>query len=613
MEKTVAQLVPTDDIPNVPYLIRKRVELSPDRVSYSVLRDKTYHDVTTTDFLADIVAVAKGLIAQGIQPGDHVAIMSATRYEWTISDFAILFAGGIVVPIYETSSQDQAAFILRDSDTKLAFGETARHVKLLTAAAEQNGGPLQAGVWRLNGGTENTLDDLKASGAEVTDEQLHEREIIATPDSVASLVYTSGTVSDPRGAAVTHGNLAHLAVNTIEHLHELIYPGSSTVLLLPLAHILARFVQLAVFWGEGRLTHVRDASRVVSVIAAAQPTFMVVVPRVLSKVLTAVRKGAEAKKMGKVFDRAEKVAIAWGEHVQKQSRGEKSNPSPLLRAQHALFDKLFYSKIRQTLGGNLEYIVSGAAPLEPRLGLFFHGAGIQVLEGYGLTETTAPIAVNKPHQAQAGSVGTPMPGSSVRISPDGEIEAKGLGVFAGYHHSDRATDFTSDGWFPTGDLGRLDEAGRLHITGRAKDMIITDSGKNISPQRWQGVVDRHLLVANTVVVGDKRPHPVALIVLDPEHLKEWATTNNKPALAAKCDDLPAVPGEVIDDADLIAALKPTIEEANRGGNHAERINDFALVLADVSEAAGYTTPTMKLKRPKFVEHMAPVIESLYRK
>lgn len=614
MEKTVPQLVDITDVRNVPYLIRRRAELAPNAVAYSVLRDKAYQDVTTTQFVEDVVAVAKGLIAQGIQVGDHVAIMSATRYEWTVCDFATLFVGGVVVPIYETSSQDQAAFILRDSGAKLAFGETGRHVKLLKSAAESNGGPLEHGVWRLHGEPGPTLADLKASGAEVDEEQVRAREVLADGDTVASLVYTSGTISDPRGAAITHGNLAHLCVNTTEELHEIFHEGASTVLLLPLAHILARFVQLAVYWGGARLTHVRDASRLVPVIAAAEPTFMVVVPRVLAKVLSAVRKGAEEKKMGKVFDQAHKVAIQWGQHLEKVNNGEPSKVGLGLKAQRALFDKLFYAKIRQTLGGRLNYIVSGAAPLDAQLGQFFVGAGIEILEGYGLTETTAPISVNRPHRAKCGSVGLPMPGSSVRISADGEIECKGLGVFAGYHHSEDGADFTADGWFPTGDLGVLDADGRLRITGRAKDMIITDSGKNISPQRWQSVVERSELIANAVVVGDQRPHPVALLVLDPQGLKDWANANNRPDLAGRWDPekLPQVPGEVITDEGLVAAVRAIVEEANKGGNHAERINDFALVMADVSEDAGYTTPTMKLKRPKFIEHMAPVIEDLYR-
>ena len=613
-EKSVPLLVDVDDVPNVSYLIRKRAEIAPDQVAYSVLRDKTYHDVTTTEFVADVLAVAKGLIAQGIQVGDHVAIMSATRYEWTVCDFATLFVGGVVVPIYETSSQDQVAFILRDSDTRLAFGETARHGKLLAAAVEANGGPLASGIWRMTGDVENSMDALRASGKDVSNEQVREREAQVRPDSVASLVYTSGTISDPRGAAVTHGNLAHLCVNTTEELNEIFYDGASTVLLLPLAHILARFVQLAVYWGGARTTHVRDASRIVPVLAAAEPTFMVVVPRVMSKVLAAVRKGAEEKKMGKVFDRAQKVAIAWGQHLERSNNGEASRVGLGLKLQHALFDKLFYSRIRQTMGGKLEYLVSGAAPLDAELGQFFMGVGIEVLQGYGLTETTAPITVNRPRRAKCESVGIPMPGSSVRISPDGEIQAKGLGVFAGYHHSDPAKDFTEDGWFPTGDLGQILPDGRLKITGRAKDMIITDSGKNISPQRWQGIVDRSPLVANAVVVGDKRPHPVALLVLDHEGVTEWAKANNRADLASKWDDkLPEVPGEVVTDEQLLAALQEVVAEANAGGNHAERINDFAAVMVDVSEEAGYTTPTMKLKRPKFIEHMAPVIEDLYRK
>ncbi|MGD8214453.1 AMP-dependent synthetase/ligase [Aestuariimicrobium sp. Y1814] len=611
MEKTTPPIVATDSIKNVPQLVRRRVELTPNKVSFRVQKDQAYHDVTAAQFLDDVVAVAKSFIAAGIGIGDRVVIMSATRYEWTVCDFAAQFAGAVPVPIYETSSQDQAAFILKDSDAKLAFGETGRHVKLLQGALEAQNIELPGRLWRMVDGTENTLEQFRALGVDVTDEQLAERENSAEPDTIASLVYTSGTTSDPRGAAITHANLAHLAVNVVESVPELIYDGATTVLMLPLAHILARFVQLATFWGGTTITHVRDASRVVAILKAQQPTFMVVVPRVMAKVLAAVHKSAEEKKMGKVFNRAEQVAVDWALHLEAQEAGRDSKAGFALKAQHALFDKLFYSKIRETLGGRLKYMVSGAAPLDKRLGLFFRGVGVNVLEGYGLTETTAPITLNYPGQSVVGSVGTPVPGSTVRISPDGEIELKGIGVFAGYHHAGDGAAFTEDGFFPTGDLGKLDADGRLFITGRAKDMILTDSGKNISPQRWQGVVERGGLVAQAVVVGDRRPHPAAVLVVDLPSLKEWAKANNRPDLESKWETPPAVPGEKITDPQLLAAIQAVVTDANKGGSHAERIDDWVALVADVSEEAGLVTATMKLKRSKFIDAMAPVIDELY--
>lgn len=611
MEKTVPQIVSTDNIRNVPQLVRRRVELSPNKVSFRVQKDQAYHDVTAQQFLDDVVAVAKGLIASGIQPGDHVAIMSATRYEWTVCDFAAQFAAAVPVPIYETSSVPQAAFILKDSDSKLVFAETGRHVKLVEEAAASVGQELPGGVWRLMDGKENTYEQFKQLGKDVPDEELRAREEQAGPDTIASLVYTSGTIAEPRGAKITHANLAHLSVNAVEGLPQILHDSSSTVLMLPLAHILARFVQLAAFWGGSTITHVRDASRVVAILQAQQPTFMVVVPRVMAKVLAAVRKKAEEKKMGKVFDRAEQVAVDWAVHLEALEAGRPSKASLVLKAQHKLFDKLFYSKIRATLGGRLEFMVSGAAPLDKRLGQFFRGVGVQVLEGYGLTETTAPLSLNYPNNAVIGSVGTPLPGSSVRISPDGEIEVKGLGVFAGYHHAEDGADFTADGWFPTGDLGRLDPDGRLFITGRAKDMILTDSGKNLSPQRWQGVVERGGLVGHAVVVGDRRPHPAALLVLDLPAVKEWAKANNRPDLENKWDVAPPVPGERVTDEQLLQAVQTVVTEANKGGSHAERIDDWVALVADVSEEAGFVTATMKLKRGKFVEAMAPVIDQIY--
>lgn len=612
VQKTAPLIASIDEVRNVPWLVRRRVERDPSHASFSVLRDKQYVDVSAGAFLEDVISVAKGLIAAGIKPGDHVAVMSATRYEWTIVDFGTMFAGGIVVPIYETSSPDQVAFILADSDTVLAFGESRRHQKLLTQAAEQANHQVTHGIWSMTGEGDHTLAALRAGGKDVPDEVVREREQIAGPESIASLVYTSGTVADPRGASITHANLTHLAVNTVKEMESVLGESSATVLLLPLAHILARFIQLAFFWGGGKMTHMRDASRITAILGSAQPTIMIVVPRVMGKVLAGVRKGADEKHLGKLFDRAEDVAVQYAKYTEALNAGRPAKLSLAVRAQYKLFDKLFYSRIRQTLGGRLRYMVSGAAPLDARLAYFFCGIGVEILEGYGMTETTAPITVNRPGQVQIGTVGQLIPGSSIRIGEDGEILAKGLGVFAGYHNAKKSEDFTQDGYLHTGDLGSFDEADRLVITGRAKDMIITDAGKNISPQRWQGEVERSGMFAHAVVVGDRRPHPTALLVIDPVWLKDWATKNTKPELQIDPESVPAVPGRVIEDAELRAVIDPIVEAANRGGSHAERIDTYTVVLADVSEDGGYQTPTMKLKRLKFIDDMAPVIEKMYR-
>ncbi|MGJ6981508.1 AMP-dependent synthetase/ligase [Aestuariimicrobium soli] len=604
----VDQTVPTDSIANVPQIVRQRALDHPDSVAFAVHRSDQTVDVTAREFLADIESLAKGLIAHGLQPGDHVAVMSATRYEWTVCDFAVLFAGGVVVPVYETNTVGQTAFVLSDSGAVAAFAESGRHVKVVRDAAGEAGITL-TGLWRMHGASD--LDELRAAGAGVSDEDLRARAALATPETVASLVYTSGTVSEPRGAAITHRNLAHLAVNVTEILQDVLFPGASTVLLLPLAHILARFVQLAAYIAGTKITHVRDASRVIPILAAAQPTMMVVVPRVMAKVLAGVRKSATEKKLGRVFDAAESTAVAWGQHVEAVQEGRTGRTPLGLRARHALFDKLFYSKIRATLGGNLGTLVSGAAPLDHRLAYFFRGIGVEVLEGYGLTETTAPITVNRPGAAVIGGVGTPVPGSQVKIGPEGEILVKGLGVFGGYHHGN-GDEFDADGYFDTGDLGRLDERGRLFITGRAKDMIITDSGKNISPQKWQGALERDALVANAVVIGDKRPHLAALVVLDPVGVKDWAALNNRPDLATRYATPAPVPGEVVTDPDLTKAVEHLIDQANAQVSNAERVRHWRVVSADVSEEAGFVTPTMKLKRQKLIDAMSGVVEEIYR-
>ncbi|WP_169512710.1 AMP-dependent synthetase/ligase [Aestuariimicrobium kwangyangense] len=603
----VAQTVPTDDLRNVPQLVRRRATEHPDAVAFSVHRGEATVDVTGAEFLADVESLAKGLIAHGLQPGDHVAVMSATRYEWTVCDFAILFAGGVVVPVYETNTVGQTAFVLQDSGAVAAFAEGGRHVKVVTEAAAQAGVELSA-IWRMHGSSD--LDDLRALGAGVSDEDLLARSDLATPDTIASLVYTSGTTAEPRGAAITHRNLAHLAVNVIETLQDILFEGASTVLLLPLAHILARFVQLGAYVSGTRITHVRDASRVIPILAAARPTMMVVVPRVMAKVLAGVRKSATEKKLGKAFDRAEHAAIEWGRHLEAVQEGRKGRTPLSLRLRHALFDKLFYARIRSTLGGNLGTLVSGAAPLDQQLAYFFRGVGIEVLEGYGLTETTAPITVNRPGASVIGGVGTLVPGSTLKIAEDDEILVKGIGVFAGYHHGD-GDEFDADGFFRTGDLGRVDHHGRLFITGRAKDMIITDSGKNVSPQKWQGVLERDALVANAVVIGDRRPHLAALLVIDPAGVADWASANNRPDLATRWAKPGELPGEKITDPQLLTALEHLVDRANAQVSNAERVRHWVAVAADVSEDAGYVTPTMKLKRQKFLDAMSPVIEQIY--
>lgn len=607
-ERSTPTLVVEAGIRNVPDLILQRASAAPGHVAYCVHRGDTWVPVTTAEFVDEVKAVAKGLIAAGIEPGDAVAVMSATRYEWTVTDFAVLFAGAVVVPIYETNSKHQAQFVLKDSGSVAAFAESARHRALLAEAAAAEGIAFK-GLWRFT--PANDMDALKQAGRDVPDAELDRRRQLAGPDDVASLVYTSGTVTDPRGAIITHGNLAHLCQQIQALLHEVLNEKASTVLLLPLAHILARFIQLALFASGTRTSHVRDASRIAAVLGQNQPTVLVVVPRVLAKVLEGVRRSANEKKLGKVFERAEQVAIDYGRFLEDRDSGRVQSASPVLRAQRALFDKLFYSKIRATLGGKLDYVVSGAAPLDTRLSHFFRGVGVTVLEGYGLTETTAPLSVNLPHKVASGSVGWPIPGTTIRLTDEGEITAKGIGVFGGYHR-DKGRDFDADGWFATGDLGEFDDSGRLRITGRAKDLIITDSGKNISPQKWQGIVERNPLVAHAVVVGDQRPHAAAMIFLDSAGVTDWARANNRPDLEKRWDALPPVPGEVVTDAGLVAAIEASVAEANAEVSRAESVRKHVVVAADLSEAAGYTTPTLKLKRSKVVADLQARVEALYR-
>ncbi|MFS3129714.1 AMP-dependent synthetase/ligase [Nocardioides sp. Bht2] len=563
-----------------------------DAVLFSVRSGETWSEVTASAFHDEVAAVAKGLIASGVEAGDRVALLSRTRYEWTLADYAIWFAGAVTVPIYETSSADQVEWILQDSGATLAIVESAEH--LAKVKPVQDSSPTLREVVTID---ENAIEELRRRGAEITDEALEARRSTATPLDLATLIYTSGTTGRPKGCMLTHGNFMFELGVAIEEL-ELLFKknGASTLLFLPLAHVFARIVQIGAFKARARLGHSADIKNLVDDLGAFKPGFILAVPRVFEKVYNTASQRAEADGKGKIFQRAADIAIAYSRGVEA---GKISLP---VRLQHAVFDKLVYSKLRTTLGGRCEYAISGGAPLGERLGHFYRGIGLTILEGYGLTETTAALSVNLPDAVKIGTVGRPFQGTTVRVADDGELLFKGGQVFAGYWNNEDATrEALADGWFHSGDVGEVDDEGFIKITGRKKEILVTAGGKNVAPTVLEDRLRSHPLISQTMVVGDGQPFIAALITIDPEYFPYWAEQNQKTGSIAS----------LVDDDVLRAAVQGAVEEANKAVSKAESIRKFTILASDWTEEGGQLTPSLKLKRNVVMREFRDDVEALY--
>ena len=494
----------------------------PRDVAFCKPSSGTWLDVTNAEFLADVRALAKGLMAAGIGPGERVAIMSKTRYEWALSDFAIWTAGAVCVPIYETSAAQQVGWIVKDAGCAAVILETPTHAKVL---AEAKGDlPELRDVWQIDAGG---LDRLRESGQQITDEALEYRRSQVVRADVATIIYTSGTTGRPKGCQLTHDNFMALAENATESMKAVLdVEGSSTLLFLPLAHVFARFIEVICVHAGVRMGFNSDIKNLVADFGTFSPTFILSVPRVFEKIYNSAEQKAVSGGRGRIFKAAAATAIAWSQ------AHENGKPGAWLRARHAIFDTLVYGKLRGSLGGKVAYAVSGGGPLGPRLGHFYRGIGLTVLEGYGLTETTAPATLNTPGLIKIGTVGPPMPGVAIQVADDGEILIKGINVFAAYRNNETATnEALVDGWFHTGDIGELDDDGFLKITGRKKELLITAGGKNVVPAFLEDRLRAHPLVSQCVVVGDRRPFIGALITLDAEMLPAWAGNNRLPNLS----------------------------------------------------------------------------------
>jgi long-chain acyl-CoA synthetase len=556
-----------------------------------------WEDVTWTQFHAAVHSLAKGLVAKGVSPGDRVTLMSKTRYEWTLADYAIWFAGAITVPIYETSSAEQVAWILADSEAVAMISESERHTTTATGLRDQ--APALRDIWTIESGG---LDELAAAGAEISDEEIETRRSSLTGSSLATIIYTSGTTGRPKGCELTHGNFVFDVASTTTSLERLFDgEGASTLLFLPLAHVFARLIQVGCVSSRVTLGHTADIANLLPDLAEFKPSFVLAVPRIFEKVFNgaSTKAHSESPIKGRIFDQAEKVAISFSEGLQN------GKISPLIKAQHALFDKLVYVKIRDLLGGRVNYAVSGGGPLGARLGHFFRGVGITVLEGYGLTESSAGATINLPHAIRVGTVGRPIAGSTIKIADDGEILLGGGNVFRGYWKNETATkeSIDEDGFLRTGDIGEFDAEGFLSITGRKKELIVTAGGKNVAPAVLEDRVRANPLVSQCMVVGDAKPFVACLVTIDADALPFWLKTHGKPENTAVAD--------LVDDPDLRAAIQEAVDDANKAVSHAEAIKKFAILPSDFTEEGGQLTPSLKLKRPVVMKEFADEVEGLY--
>jgi len=566
---------------------------APDAVVFSRRRGESWEDVTAAAFHDEVRSVAKGLVAAGIQAGDRVALISKTRYEWTLVDYAVWFAGAVTVPIYETSSAEQIEWILSDSATVAVIAEghehTARVAERRSSLTELNH------VWAL---ADNAVEVLRSLGEDISDAELEQRRTTATPLDLATVIYTSGTTGRPKGCELTHGNFMFELGVAVPELHELFESeDASTLLFLPLAHVFARIIQVGAVKARVRLGHSADIKNLAPDLAEFQPTFVLAVPRVFEKVFNTASQRATAEGRGGVFDRAADTAIAY-------SRALDHGKVPvLLRARHTLFSRLVYGRLRGALGGRCVHAVSGGAPLGERLGHFYRGIGLTILEGYGLTETTAALTVNRPDALKVGSVGQPLPGTEVRVAEDGELLFRGGQVFAGYWRNEEATGevLERDGWFHTGDLGEIDEEGFVKITGRKKEILVTAGGKNVAPSVLEDRVRAHALVGQCLVVGDGRPFIAALITIDDEAFADWAAGNGKNGGVAAH----------VDDPDLRAEVQRAVDDANNAVSRAESIRSFTILPEDWTEESGQLTPSLKLKRNVVVRQHKDEIAALY--
>ncbi len=578
----------------------------PERAALGV-KDATgrWRDMSAAEFRDEVLALAKGLLAQGVRFGDRVAIMSRTRYEWTLFDFALWAVGALPVPVYPTSSAEQVHWMLHDAEVSACVVEHEDHA--MTVASVIDRLPRLKRLWQLDGGA---VAELFAAGEAVDDDVVHRHRMAVTPDSTATVIYTSGTTGRPKGCVLTHANFMFEADTVLGRWEPVFHsrPGdeASTLLFLPLSHVFGRMIEIAAVRGRVKLGHqpVLKASALLPDLAAFAPSFVLAVPYIFEKVYHAARRRAESEGKAAPFDKAVEVAVRYAEARERRAFGLGPGPSAALRVQHQFFEKAVYAKVRAAMGGRVRHAMSGGSAMDRRLGLFFAGAGITIYEGYGLTESSAAATANPPGRTRFGTVGLPIPGGSVRIAEDGEVWLRGGHVFAGYLTDKEATDRTlRDGWLATGDLGALDDDGYLTITGRKKEILVTSGGKSLSPAWLEERVRAHPLVAQCLVVGDDRPYVAALVTLDKEGVDHWLSIQGRP---------PLEPAALVRDTDLETEIRRAVVAANTSVSQAESIRTFRILAHPFSEEQGLLTPSLKLKRKAIEAAYAREVEALYR-
>ena len=574
--------------------IVENAEKTPDHIALSLPRGDAWVGMSAQQFLDEVKAVAKGIVANAVEPGERIGVMSRTRYEWTLVDYAIWYAGAVSVPVYETSSAEQIQWMLSDSGSVAVFLESEKNKKTFDEVAVEI--PTVTRVWVFDDGI---IDQLKEDGRNVSDADLEARRGTLTPDSVATIIYTSGTTGRPKGCTLTHRNFMFEVDNVVNGLPDVfLTPGSSTLLFLPVAHVFGRAIQLGCIRAGVRLGHSADIKQLLPGMQSFQPTFLLAVPRVFEKIYNSSQQKAVADGKGKIFDSAAQVAIDYSTSL------DEGGPGIVLKLKHAVFDKLVYSKLRHAMGGQMRWAVSGGAPLGARLGHFFRGINVTILEGYGLTETSAATTVNRADAIRIGTVGQPLPGAKVKVAADGELMLGGDQIFIGYWNNPTATAeaIEPDGWFHSGDIGEIDDDGFVRITGRKKELIVTAAGKNVAPAVLEDRLRANWLVSQCMVVGDGQPFIAALITIDPEAFPAWAKQNDKGA---------ATVADLVNDPDLTTAIQLAVDDANKAVSHAEAIKKFAILPVDWTEEGGQITPSLKLKRNVVMNEFATDVAALY--
>ncbi|WP_406457021.1 long-chain fatty acid--CoA ligase [Streptomyces sp. NBC_00876] len=564
-----------------------------------------WRDVTSATFRDEVLALAKGLIAHGVRFGDRVALMSRTRYEWTLFDFALWAVGAQSVPVYPTSSAEQVLWMLHDAEVSAVLVEHEDHAMTIASVIDRL--PQLKRLWQLDA---DAVAELVEAGAHVEDEVVHRHRRAVTPESVATIIYTSGTTGRPKGCVITHANFMFETDTMVSRWESVFHskPGdeAATLLFLPLAHVFGRMVEIAAIRGRVKLGHQPELSAraLMPDLVSFRPTFILAVPYIFEKVFNGARRKAEAEGRAGPFDKAVDIAVKYAEAMEARAFGTGPGPSAGLRMQHQFFEKVVYRKVREAMGGRIRHAMSGGSGMERQLGLFFAGAGVTVYEGYGLTESTAAATANPPERTRYGTVGQPIPGTTVHIADDGEVWVYGANVFGGYLGDPKSTDAVlNDGWLATGDLGALDEDGYLTITGRKKEILVTSGGKSVAPTGLEERVRAHPLVAQCIVVGNDRPYIAALVTVDQESVEHWLAMQGRRPLS---------PGELVRDPDLEMEVRRAVVAANTAVSQAESIRTFRILAHQFSEEHGLLTPSLKLKRKAIETAYAAEVDALYR-